>query len=107
MITSVSAEFRIAFDFLGQPEAVQGGHVGVGQNKLNGRSALVGVPQRRERLKAIRGDAGLHSPGGKRLIQHPPICGIVIHNQIPPRPAASPAQFASAAPRSWPAQIAP
>ena len=46
-----------------------------------GSRALAGLLQRRERLKAIRGHAGLHAPGGKRLIQHPPIGGIVIHNQ--------------------------
>ena len=40
-----------------------------------------GVLQRHKRLKAIRRHTGLHPPGGKRLIQHPPICGIVIHNQ--------------------------
>ena len=96
MVTMRACQFRISFDLLGQPKAVQDGHVGVGQNEMNGLSALAGVLQRRERLKAIRGHAGLHAPGGKRLIQHPPIGRIVIHNQNRHAVQTSPARFASA-----------
>ncbi len=81
MMTMRAGQFRISLDLLGQPEAVQGGHVGIGEHKMDGLRSRGALFERRERLNAIRGHAGLHAPGGKRLIQHPPICGIVIHNQ--------------------------
>ena len=68
-------------DLPGQHEAVDVGHVGVGNHQRERLTGMFGLPQEFDGLRGAGDAGGQHLPTGKHLVENSPVRGVVVHHQ--------------------------
>jgi hypothetical protein len=71
----------IALDLTRECEAVDLGHLAVGDQDVKAAGAACGLAQNRERMPGVGHHRGRHTPAGEHLVEDAAIGGVVVNDQ--------------------------
>ena len=76
-----AVDLAVLANLAGQHEAVDVGHVGVGNHQRERLAGTFGLPQLFDGLRGVLDARGQHLPTGKHLVENPPVRGVVVDHQ--------------------------